>query len=234
MAIARRACCRRFAGQAGSTAPTRAFLLVPGPAARGRIAGLYSYLMNLDTPIWMFLIPSFIMGIGNAGMWGPLATTATRNLPLRQAGAGAGIYNTTRTIGSVLGSAAIAVFMQSRLEANIPGRRGAAAASAAAALPPQIAELLRPPWRRRSCCRPRSCWSASSRCFPAPPHHHDDVGLEGRRAPTWARSGREPRVPFGAWCLERRVTFGRRVSFGASSVVWGVERAWRAGDPGMS
>ena len=67
-----------------------------------------------------------MMGIGNAGMWGPLATTATRNLPMSQAGAGAGIYNTTRTVGSVIGSAAIAAFMQSRLEANLPGAADAA------------------------------------------------------------------------------------------------------------
>ena len=45
----------------------------------------YSTLMNADTPIWMFLLPSALMGIGNAGMWGPLATTATRNLPMSQA-----------------------------------------------------------------------------------------------------------------------------------------------------
>lgn len=78
-------------------------------------------LMNMDSPIWMFLLPSALQGIGNACMWGPLATTATRRLPLHQAGAGAGIYNTTRTVGSVIGSAAIAAFMQSRLEANLPG-----------------------------------------------------------------------------------------------------------------
>ena len=66
------------------------------------------------------------MGIGNAGMWGPLATTATRNLSPRQAGAGAGIYNTTRTVGSVIGSASIAAFMQARLEANLPGAGDAA------------------------------------------------------------------------------------------------------------
>ncbi len=77
--------------------------------------------MNPDTEIWMFLLPSALMGIGQSGMWGPLATTATRNLQPRQAGAGSGIYNTTRTIGSVLGSAAIAALMQNRLEANLPG-----------------------------------------------------------------------------------------------------------------
>jgi EmrB/QacA subfamily drug resistance transporter len=115
-------------------------LLVPGLLLVAGSLVLYSFLMNLDTPIWVFLIPSFIMGVGNAGMWGPLATTATRNLSPRQAGAGAGIYNTTRTIGSVLGSAAIAVFMQNRLEANIPGAADADASFGGGQLPPQIAE----------------------------------------------------------------------------------------------
>jgi MFS family permease len=94
----------------------------------------------MDTPILMFLLPSALMGIGNAGMWGPLATTATRKLPPRQAGAGAGIYNTTRTIGSVIGSASIAAFMQSRLEANLPGLADAPAGTGSGALPPKVAE----------------------------------------------------------------------------------------------
>ncbi|HWI31506.1 MAG TPA: DHA2 family efflux MFS transporter permease subunit [Microbacterium sp.] len=101
------------------------FLLVPGLMFVAGSLFWYSSLMNVDTPIWMFLLPSAMMGIGNAGMWGPLATTATRNLPMHQAGAGAGIYNTTRTVGSVIGSAAIAAFMQGRLEANLPGAASA-------------------------------------------------------------------------------------------------------------
>lgn len=100
-------------------------LLVPGLLLVAGSLFWYSSLMHPDTPIWMFLLPSFLMGVGNSGMWGPLATTATRNLEPRQAGAGAGIYNTTRTIGSVLGSAAIAAFMQSRLETNLPGASNA-------------------------------------------------------------------------------------------------------------
>jgi EmrB/QacA subfamily drug resistance transporter len=116
----------------------------PGRRPRAAGAGLllvagslfwYSSLMHADTPIWMFLLPSFLMGVGNSGMWGPLATTATRNLEPRQAGAGAGIYNTTRTIGSVLGSAAIAAFMQSRLEANLPGASNAGGDFGAGQLP---------------------------------------------------------------------------------------------------
>lgn len=99
-------------------------LLVPGLVlvASGLLG--YAWLMHLRAEIGWFLVPATLMGIGNAGMWGPLATTATRNLPPQQAGAGSGIYNTTRTIGSVLGSAAIAAFMESRLQANLPGGAG--------------------------------------------------------------------------------------------------------------
>ena len=58
------------------------------------------------------------MGVGNAFIWAPLAATATRNLPMRQAGAGAGVYNMTRQVGAVLGSAAVGVLMQNRITAQ--------------------------------------------------------------------------------------------------------------------
>jgi EmrB/QacA subfamily drug resistance transporter len=116
-------------------------ILVPGLLCVGGALLWYSALISVDTPIWMLLLPSALMGVGNAGMWGPLATTATRNLPPRQAGAGAGIYNTTRTIGSVIGSASIAAFMQARLEANLPGLSDAPSGIGSGdALPPQVAE----------------------------------------------------------------------------------------------
>jgi EmrB/QacA subfamily drug resistance transporter len=114
------------------------FLLVPGLLLVAGSLFWYSSLMNVDTPIWMFLLPSAMMGIGNAGMWGPLATTATRNLPMRQAGAGSGIYNTTRTVGSVIGSAAIAAFMQNRLEAHLPGASQATGGFGGGTLPPFV------------------------------------------------------------------------------------------------
>ncbi|WP_426979012.1 DHA2 family efflux MFS transporter permease subunit [Pseudarthrobacter sp. O4] len=81
-------------------------------------------LMHPYTPIWLFLLPSAVLGFANAGIWAPLSTTATRNLPPRQAGAGAGVYNTTRQIGAVLGSAAIAVLIQARLAAELPAAPG--------------------------------------------------------------------------------------------------------------
>ncbi|MCZ2402120.1 DHA2 family efflux MFS transporter permease subunit [Paenarthrobacter sp. Z7-10] len=86
-------------------------------------------LIAPDTPIWLFLLPSALLGFANAGIWAPLSTTATRNLAPRQAGAGAGIYNTTRQVGAVLGSAAIAALIQSRLAADLPKIPGASGAA---------------------------------------------------------------------------------------------------------
>jgi EmrB/QacA subfamily drug resistance transporter len=77
-----------------------------------------SRVMSPDSSTWEILLPMFLLGIGNAFVWAPNSATATRNLPVRQAGAGAGIYNATRQVGAVLGSAAIAVLMDSRLAAE--------------------------------------------------------------------------------------------------------------------
>lgn len=105
------------------------FMLVPGLSLVVFALIWNASLMKPDTPVWLFLLPSLVMGFGNAGMWGPLATTATRNLPMKHAGAGSGIYNTTRTVGSVLGSAAIAAFMQGRLTFHFSGLPGAGGGS---------------------------------------------------------------------------------------------------------
>jgi EmrB/QacA subfamily drug resistance transporter len=103
-----------------------------------------SALMHPDTAIWLFLLPSAVLGFANAGIWAPLSTTATRNLPPRQAGAGSGVYNTTRQIGAVLGSAAIAVLIQARLAAELPpapgGAGGASPMSFGGTLPPALHE----------------------------------------------------------------------------------------------
>ena len=76
--------------------------------------------MTPTTAIWRLLLPLTAMGVGMAFIWAPLATTATRNLPPRLAGAGSGVYNTTRQVGSVLGSASIAAFMSARISAEMP------------------------------------------------------------------------------------------------------------------
>ncbi len=95
-------------------------------------------LMSPETPIWLFLLPSGLLGIASSGIWAPLSTTATRNLRPNEAGAGAGVYNTTRQIGSVLGSAAIAALISARLAAEMP----AGAAGGATGVSGQLPEFL--------------------------------------------------------------------------------------------
>lgn len=77
--------------------------------------------MTPSTPIWRLLLPLAAIGIGMAFIWAPLSATATRNLPARLAGAGSGVYNTTRQIGAVFGSAGMAAFMSARVTAEMPG-----------------------------------------------------------------------------------------------------------------
>ncbi len=76
--------------------------------------------MTPTTPIWRIVLPLTATGVGMAFIWSPLAATATRNLPPQLAGAGSGVYNATRQVGSVLGSASMAAFMTTRISAEMP------------------------------------------------------------------------------------------------------------------
>jgi EmrB/QacA subfamily drug resistance transporter len=79
---------------------------------------LLSRTLTASGPVWPILAAFGLLGIGMAGIWAPLAATATRNLPMQLAGAGSGVYNATRQVGAVLGSAAIAVLLDSRIAAH--------------------------------------------------------------------------------------------------------------------
>lgn len=119
-------------------------LVGSGTALLAAALVLLSAVMTPDAPLWQILIGITMLGIANPLIWGPLSTTATRNLPMRDAGAGSGVYNTTRQMGAVLGSAAIAVLMESRLAARL-GESGLGVspegmANASGQLPPQVLE----------------------------------------------------------------------------------------------
>lgn len=74
-------------------------------------------VLDADTSIWLAVVAMTLLGIGSSFLWGPLSATANRNLPRHRAGAGAGIYNTTRQVGSTLGAAVAAVVIDWRLQA---------------------------------------------------------------------------------------------------------------------
>lgn len=61
---------------------------------------------DVNSAVSELLLPMALLGLGNAFLWAALSATATRGLPMGSAGAGAGVYNTTRQVGAVIGSAA--------------------------------------------------------------------------------------------------------------------------------
>jgi hypothetical protein len=77
-----------------------------------------SRAMTPDPSYVEILLIMTLLGAGSAAVWAPVAASANRNLPPHLAGAGSGVYNALRQVGAVLGSAAIAVLMDSRLTAQ--------------------------------------------------------------------------------------------------------------------
>ena len=100
--------------------------------------------MTPTTPMWRLVLPFAAMGIGMAFIWAPLAATATRNLPPDLAGAGSGVYNATRQVGSVLGSASMAAFMTWRIGDELPPQPDGAAPRGEGAVTQLPAFLHRP------------------------------------------------------------------------------------------
>ena len=80
-----------------------------------------------------FLPPLIVAGLGMGGTFAPLTTVAMREVDPRMAGAASGLLNTTRQVGSVIGTAAVGALLQNRLVSSLTSQ----ATSHAAALPPQ-------------------------------------------------------------------------------------------------
>ncbi|MFE4467936.1 DHA2 family efflux MFS transporter permease subunit [Leifsonia sp. NPDC056824] len=106
------------------------YIATPGLVLFSLSLFLYSRMLTPDVSIWWLLIPSALMGIAMSGVWGPISAVTTRNLPMNQAGAGSGVFNTTRQIGAVLGSASISALITGRLAADLPKAPSGAAPTA--------------------------------------------------------------------------------------------------------
>jgi EmrB/QacA subfamily drug resistance transporter len=79
-----------------------------------------SIVMTPSAAIWELVLPFFVLGVAMAFIWAPLTATATRNLAPQFAGASSGVFNATRQVGAVLGSAGMASFMTSRITSELP------------------------------------------------------------------------------------------------------------------
>jgi EmrB/QacA subfamily drug resistance transporter len=81
-----------------------------------------------------FLAPLIVAGLGMGGTFAPLTTTAMREVEPRLAGAASGVLNTTRQVGSVIGTAAVGALLENRLVASL----GSQATIRSAGLPAHV------------------------------------------------------------------------------------------------
>lgn len=76
---------------------------------------LLGLCMIYQAPLALFIAIMFLNGVGTSLVWSPNSTQTMREVPLPLMGASSGVYNTTRQLGSVLGSAAIGAVLQWRI-----------------------------------------------------------------------------------------------------------------------
>lgn len=74
-----------------------------------------SLAMRWNTSVWWLLAPMALYGLATSFVWEPTAAIATRRLPVRLAGAAAGVYSATRHLGATLGSAGAAALIGARV-----------------------------------------------------------------------------------------------------------------------
>ena len=67
--------------------------------------------------LWVVSLALGVCGMGTGSIFSPLANVATSDMELPMMGAASGIYNMTRQLGSVVGSAATSVLLQAQLAA---------------------------------------------------------------------------------------------------------------------
>ena len=96
--------------------------------------GWLTLATSVNSTAWTFVPPFLVAGLGLSMLFAPMATIAMRNVAPEMAGAASGVYNTTRQLGSVIGTSIVGAILQSQLASGLV--RGSAAA--AGQLPPQF------------------------------------------------------------------------------------------------
>jgi EmrB/QacA subfamily drug resistance transporter len=125
--------------KAGLTlAPASVIAMFVAPVAgrmSDRIGGKYILLVGLTlfslgtawlaliaqpTSAWYdFVAPQVAMGFGIGCTFAPMTTVAMRGINPRMAGAASGVFNTTRQVGSVIGTAGVGALLQNRLATSL-------------------------------------------------------------------------------------------------------------------
>ena len=117
-----------IAGRLSDRVPAK-WIVVFGFAVFSVAVAWMALWISADDSPWRLLAPNALMGMGTACVFSPLANLATSGLDQRTAGAGAGVFNTNRQVGGVIGSAAMIAMLTFRLSHTIPAEAGRVAAS---------------------------------------------------------------------------------------------------------
>jgi EmrB/QacA subfamily drug resistance transporter len=116
-----------------SDRPNAKYLVVIGFVALAAGLGMIAFEAGPDTDPWTLVPALLVAGIGTGFVFAPMSNIAMRSVEPMLAGTASGIFNTSRQVGGVLGSAAIGVLLQARISASM----GSEAVEAAKALPQQ-------------------------------------------------------------------------------------------------
>ncbi len=79
--------------------------------------GSIAIIAQTNSAWQVFLAPQFVAGLGIGCIFAPLTTVALRNVNPMMAGAASGVFNTTRQVGTVIGTAGVGALLQNRLVA---------------------------------------------------------------------------------------------------------------------
>ncbi|MGO8956964.1 MAG: DHA2 family efflux MFS transporter permease subunit [Streptosporangiaceae bacterium] len=91
------------------------YILFSGLLLFGAGMGAIAFTAQTDSAWYDFLAPQFVAGVGIGCIFAPLTTIALRNVNPMMAGAASGVFNTTRQVGTVIGTAGIGALLQNRL-----------------------------------------------------------------------------------------------------------------------
>jgi EmrB/QacA subfamily drug resistance transporter len=94
------------------------FILLAGLLLFAIGMGSIAFIAQASSAWYDFLAPQLVAGVGIGCTFAPLTTVAMRNVSPMMAGAASGVFNTTRQVGTVIGTAGVGALLQNRLVAG--------------------------------------------------------------------------------------------------------------------
>jgi EmrB/QacA subfamily drug resistance transporter len=94
------------------------FILMTGLTLFGAGMGAVVLIAQTNSAWYAFVAPQVVAGVGIGCTFAPLITIAMRNINPMMAGAASAVFNTTRQVGTVIGTAGVGALLQNRLIAG--------------------------------------------------------------------------------------------------------------------